>query len=570
MPALVVPGVRVEARFDILPPLPAPSGIVGAVGIVDRPPASGLISVTKVSEMADLLGTGTEVSMPQVVHALGNGASEVVISAVVGGASASATLLNVNSKPAVRLRCRSHGAWGNSLYADVRGIYGADGKKLMRVTLRLLLNGSVVEEFDGLRILSGAVDDLFETVNATSRYVVALDPGLDGITLAGFAAQPFDSDGLISVNSAGASGTTVMKLYAAPGASTTDMTVKLDVAADGSATMSVYQHGLQETFTGLTTDPDAATYLPYVLQKQSRLVRARIVNSLNVDEVLPRPTDAPVQFTSGSSPNTAAYATAIDLLSDDPRIDLVMASIEPGRADAEVSTIHQALQAHAVSMADNGAPRIAFGSISTGEQTAAYSNDLSLVREHAAMVRNRRFVLVAPSGAEGAVVGLVGRLDPQDSPTFKSVPLFGMNPAKLRESQLNDLLGPTMNLCVVQDRAGHGVVVLRGLDTTGDQISVTRVADECIRETKAIAENFIGELNTDQARGALKQQIVATFTRMQRDGALVPSTDGSDPAFVVDVYSTQLDFAQGIVRVDIAVRPVRAIDYIYATIRVKN
>ena len=43
-----------------------------------------------------------------------------------------------------------------------------------------------------------------------------------------------------------------------------------------------------------------------------------------------------------------------------------------------------------------------------------------------------------------------------------------------------------------------------------------------------------------------------------------------DPAFVVDVYSTQTDFAQGIVRIDIAVRPVRAIDYIYATIRVKN
>ena len=50
----------------------------------------------------------------------------------------------------------------------------------------------------------------------------------------------------------------------------------------------------------------------------------------------------------------------------------------------------------------------------------------------------------------------------------------------------------------------------------------------------------------------------------------VPSTDGKDPAFIVDVYSTQLDFAQGIVRVDIAVRPVRAVDYIYATIRVKN
>ncbi|NWN33463.1 phage tail sheath protein, partial [Klebsiella michiganensis] len=54
------------------------------------------------------------------------------------------------------------------------------------------------------------------------------------------------------------------------------------------------------------------------------------------------------------------------------------------------------------------------------------------------------------------------------------------------------------------------------------------------------------------------------------EGSLVPSTDGTSPAFTVDVYSTQLDFAQGIVRVDIAVRPVRSIDYIYATIRVRN
>ena len=63
---------------------------------------------------------------------------------------------------------------------------------------------------------------------------------------------------------------------------------------------------------------------------------------------------------------------------------------------------------------------------------------------------------------------------------------------------------------------------------------------------------------------------MATFTRMTNAGALVPSTDGTDPPFLVDVYSTQQDFAQGIVRIDIAVRPVRAIDFIYATIRVKN
>ena len=123
---------------------------------------------------------------------------------------------------------------------------------------------------------------------------------------------------------------------------------------------------------------------------------------------------------------------------------------------------------------------------------------------------------------------------------------------------------------MVENRAGRGVVVLRGLDTSGDQISVTRVADICIRETKDMSENFIGELNSAGARLALREQLVGTFTRLEREGSLVPSTDGTSPAFTVDVYSTQLDFAQGIVRVDIAVRPVRSIDYIYATIRVRN
>ena len=57
---------------------------------------------------------------------------------------------------------------------------------------------------------------------------------------------------------------------------------------------------------------------------------------------------------------------------------------------------------------------------------------------------------------------------------------------------------------------------------------------------------------------------------MERDGALVPSMDGKDPAFQVALYGSQTDFAAGILRIDIAVRPVRAIDYVYATIRVKN
>ncbi len=564
MPTLVVPGVSVEARFDVLPPLPAAAGILGVAGIVDRPPPAGeTVGVSRVSELVELLGPGTESSMPETVHALRNGCREVIVSPVHGGAPARATLDNAADAPAVRLRARSNGEWGNDLSADVRVTTNAAGD-IVRVTLRILREGSEVERFDDLIVESGDPADLFGTINLLSKTVVALDPGFDGDDPAA-GDYALDADGVAEVPQDGAPGTPLMDLRAIPGVDGDGITVRLE-GADDAISVDVLRNGArQEFFDELTMDPDSARHLPAVLAAESRLIHVTSHSSLPEGQRLPAATTVPEEFDQGASPNVDAYREAIDLLADDPRIDLVLAAIEPGREPAEVVQIHQALVGHAVAMADNAAPRIAFGSI-----PPAVADDLDGIRDHAAAVRNRRMVLVAPPGGAGAVAGLVGRMTPMDSPTFKPIPMHGIAPSSYRESQLNRLLGPSTNLCVVQQRAGRGVIVLKGIDTTGDQISVTRVADQAIRETKAISENFIGRLNSAEARAALRQQLVATFTRMERAGALVPSTDGTDPAFVVDVYSTQQDFAQGIVRIDIAVRPVRSIDYVYATIRVKN
>lgn len=565
MPALVVPGVRVEARFDVLPPLPATSGILGAVGIVDRQPRNGgLVGVTKTTEIRQLLGPGTIGSMPEVGHALGNGASEVVISGVAGGRAASARLLNQNSEEVVLLRARSNGAGNNALRAEVRTVTNAQNG-IVRVTLRLLRGGTTLETFSDLRVAPGQPDDLFEAINQQSTFVIATDPGFSSASPRVGTYAFTDDAPELNVPEPLPGTRNIMVLRPSADADPAGLSVEIRQGQEsGTVDVRVFQRGLQEEFAGLVMDPDNERYLPYVLANESRLVRFTPLSSRDSNQ-MPAATATPIEFTGGESPTVQQYQDAIDRLADDPRIDLVIASVERGRATAEVRQIHQALAAHAVAMAENAAPRIAFGSITAGEAT-----NLDQIREHSALVRSRRFVLVAPPGAEGAVAGLVGRLNPQESPTFKSVPLFGVAPARYRESELNRLLGSTTNLLVVQERMGRGVVVLRGLDTSGDQISVTRVADIAIRETKAISENFIGQLNSAEARLALKGQIVATFTRMEREGALVPSTDGTDPAFLVDVYSTQLDFGQGIVRVDIAIRPVRSIDYIYATIRVKN
>lgn len=565
MNALVVPGVLVEARFDVLPPLPAGSGVVGIAGIVDRPPSpERLIGITKTAEIAGAVGPGTVASAPEIVHVLANGASEVVIAPVIGGGSASVQLNNTNANAALVLRARSNGTWANALAADVRATLNGSNE-IVRVTLRLLLSGRVVEEFPDLSVTPGDPNDLYETINTRSSYVVAVDPGVAGARpAAGNYALPADGSG-INVPQDG-SANLLFTLFSDAGQDPNGVVVEIANATGNRSNVTIRRNGLvEESFTRLTMDPDDANNLPSMLLASSQFVHVVEARSRSGADAFPAGTSGPQLLAGGTSPNVAAYQTAIDLLADDTRINLVLAAIEPGRSAGEVSQIHQALQAHAVNQADQCSPRIAFGSVTPSEQA-----DLDLIRTHAAAVRNRRFVLVSPAGTAGAVAGLVARIRPEDSPTYKNVPLFDIAPASYSGSQLNRLLGPSHNLLVVQQRQGRGVVVLHGLDTSGDQISVTRVADEAIRETKAISEDFIGKVNNADARAALKARITATLTRMERAGALVPSTDGSDPAFLVDVYSTQLDFAQGIVHIDIAVRPVRAIDFIYATIRVKN
>jgi hypothetical protein len=121
----------------------------------------------------------------------------------------------------------------------------------------------------------------------------------------------------------------------------------------------------------------------------------------------------------------------------------------------------------------------------------------------------------------------------------------------------------------LEARRDRGIIIEKGIATSKEQISVMRVADHAVRGVKNVAENFIGTLNTAGGRIALREKLIEFLLTMSREEAIVPSTDGKEPAFMVDVYSSQLDFAQGIVRVDLAVRPVRAIDYIYATLTVQ-
>jgi hypothetical protein len=328
--------------------------------------------------------------------------------------------------------------------------------------------------------------------------------------------------------------------------------VDLDVFADGAKV---------ESYTNLTLDPDDQRYVPAVLADGSKVLRAKDLIVRSRTSSLPSGLKT-YKLAGGIAPSVDDYQDSLDRLEMAEEVDLVIASAAAELGSDGVRAVHQAVVAHCTKMSDVARNRIGLGSVTPDESS------VNAVLSHADDVRSDHFVLVAPAGLDAALAGLLGHQDYFESPTFKTIASPGATPGSYTDAQLEQLIGG--NVTVVNQRRRRGVIVVKGLLTSGMQINVRRTANKAVRDVHALAERYIGLLNNEGNRRALLGQVTAMLGQMERDGALVPSTDGADPAFLASVYSSQNDAALGIVRIDIAVRPVRAIDYVYATILVKN
>jgi hypothetical protein len=346
--------------------------------------------------------------------------------------------------------------------------------------------------------------------------------------------------------------------------------LKIEVKVRGEVfDLTVQRPGGQESEThrNLSTQPEQLRYVKKVLDEQSQVVRvASVTDRAKLQESQAGAT-ACWRLAGGSDAEASAYRAALGRLDNVPEVDLVMASVGDvatvtPSAITRLRTVYADLVAHSERQASRSQGRIAFAQV-PGNTEAELEEQAKALAEN---LVSDRLVWVAPGTVAGAVAGRIGQLEYFQSPTFKALAVASVSPALGVETQ--QALLNTHALPVVSQR-GRGVIMVRGLTSDGDQINVRRVADRAVRGMQTIGEQFIGRLNNESGRMALKQNLIAFLVQMEKDGAVVPSTDGSDPAFKVNVYASQTDFSQGIVRVDLAVRPVRAIDYIYATVLVQ-
>ncbi|TFG88767.1 MAG: phage tail sheath protein, partial [Candidatus Atribacteria bacterium] len=310
-----------------------------------------------------------------------------------------------------------------------------------------------------------------------------------------------------------------------------------------------------KSFDNLVMDSTSEFYLIDHINQNSELVTVK-----NLDSTSDAPNNNPGEIETNLSEGTSGAISkseleaALEKLEGDPDVDIVLA------CDVTDPEIHSLIEAHCTNMEKNAKNRIGFGTVAKGES-------VSNICDRTIVLPSDRFVLVAPHGNLGALAGLISRLNYFQSPTFK--PLSGISKLENNYTPSEQMEMLKAGIIPLEAQRGRGIIVIKGISTSKKQISVTRIADHSVRGVKNIADLFIGTLNNESGRIALKGKITEFLMGMEREGSIVPSTDGKDPAFLLDVYSSELDFAQGIVRVDLAVRPVRAMDYIYATIKVE-
>jgi hypothetical protein len=556
--ARIIPGVEVDVVKEVVSPPANPSGIVGLLGITDKGPLQGA-RIGSWNQFIDVFGRASAYSLPEAKQLLENGAFELVVVPVTGAAKrAEVTLDSAPSTPLLQLRARAAGTWANgTLSAEVTNVRNASDPANSLFDLVIRYN-TTEEVFRNLQVADPTASGyLFSIINQSSVFAVALPPdGSLGAVPASNTAFTFTT-----ANDTALFTTGVTLIWRHP---TTGRVVVDQPSGQTTFNLLVYSGDqLVERFDNLELDADAqpdGTLAIIAALSDSAYVNAR----LSIAALSPAPMKRVYTFgedstKAGTEPTKADYEAGLDTLTREGDVDMVLASVH-GSDTALYRNVYAAVAAHCDVMSGDARSRVGFGGVPSG-------SSVQDIVDMAALFNSERFVLVAPAGLAGAVAGRVAQLDYFHSPTYKNLAGVSALETDYLPTGLRTLL--RANVLPVDLDRGLGFIIVKGITTSGEQISVTRVQDHAVRGVKRIADLFIGKLNNQLARLALRQKLSELFQQMQKDGAIVPSTDGTDPAFKVDVYSSQADFAQGIVRIDIAVRPVRAIDYVTATILVQ-
>jgi hypothetical protein len=155
-----------------------------------------------------------------------------------------------------------------------------------------------------------------------------------------------------------------------------------------------------------------------------------------------------------------------------------------------------------------------------------------------------------------AVAGLLASTPVQESPTNKVLNITDIT-AKFNQTQLEKLVEAS----VLAIQSSEGLRVVKGITTSTNtawsQITTRRIVDYAIYGTRAACSPYIGKLNNDRVRGAMKATLDGFLTRMVESEALT--------AYTLDVTATRENEIAGQAIVNMTIQPTFSIDFVMVT-----
>lgn len=553
MPEQILPGTYITVRDEgLITAGPVVSGNIGIVGTASKGPVGKVEILGSFAEAREMFGDSDpwqggnqhELTLIRALEYVYNNGGSTVYAVRVAGSSVQSAAYQTRNGPKLltKLAATTPGTWGNQIKI---AIGGADQDSAVTETLKgnaaslqraHVVSGSplnsirVQQKSTGQTLAYAIVYDTPASNTAPQVSVNTTTGALTFTTLAGFAPVAAD---------------TILVSYQVPAAN--------------SKKVELTYGAVKETYT--VAD---ASHLAEQVNRRSALVSAGQADESAFLGILPDDTVGPQLFGTGLDGHTAGgdgeAATAQDYRDalaplENELVNIIVLAGQSASDSAMVS----ALVGHVNTTAEIRRERIAvIGSNGTDDVStiAGHSLDSERVVFTAPGIRIAPQVTLPGAYTAAAVAGLLSSLPVQSSPTNKPLNIPGVSTA-FSSSQLEKLV--LQRVLAVEKRDGFRVV--KGITTSTNsawhQITTRRIVDYAIYGVRSACNPYIGKLNNDRVRNALKATIDAFLTRMVDNEALI--------GYKLDVTATRAQQIAGECIVTMTVQPTFSIDFIVVT-----
>jgi hypothetical protein len=556
MAEMILPGVYIEVRPEgLIVPGRVSVGNVGVVGTAGKGPIGKPVTLGSYAEAKEQFGDydawidgeSGELTLVRALQlAFNHGAATVIAVRVASDAAAKADLTIASSSgDCCKLAAKSEGEWGNQIEINV---WDADEHSFVSGEEHA---GDGTIQLEHTPIVESARNRISVFVDATQRTRV-----LDII----YSGTPDPGQVLVDTTS-GQPTSGRLDFASGEGPAAAD-TVTASYVVDRSASVKVtLRYGAAEEIYTVASGGD----LVADVHETSTLVDGEAL--ANAGE-LPNKSSAVDEFQFfGTGSHThgengaidADYGDGLNALLNEPAHIIVAA----GQSHKDIGAD---LTAHCQVASSDLNKRERIGVVGSGP-----GDTLDTLLGHT--LNSDRIVFAAsgiqarddPSGevvtlpgayTAAAAAGLLASFPPHVSLTNKRLAVRGLE-QKYTNAQLTRLV--QARVLAVQEKFGHCVVkgITTSTNTAWHQITTRRIVDYAKYGVRSAANPYIGLLNNERVRGALRATINSFLAEMVDDEMLI--------SYELDVTATRDEERKGIARVTMVLRPVFSIDYIKVT-----